>query len=177
MTSPCRCHSGRCGTRCEVPIVICVQVVRLSLTVNQRVYQGGVAKSPESARFVEWLQRVGDGVEKTYNDTMHKDLIRVPSEMVVDTLPDLISFVFPDLADEESVAKSAILTPLKVNANMVNDIIIDGLPGSIVCLYSHDQCTDGAYPFDLMQVRVCLECRRRICTHCSPTARLRMSCA
>lgn len=116
------------------------------MTVNQRVYQGGVAISPEAERFVEWLARVGDGKEVVYNDTLRKDLIRVPSEMVIDSLAELITFVFPDFADEDAVAKSAILSPLKVHAYMVNDLILDCLPGEIVSRYSFDQCIDGA-PF------------------------------
>lgn len=100
--------------------------------------------SPEAERFVQWLQRVGDGQEVVYNDSLRKDLIRMPSEMVLDSLPDLIGFVFPDLTDEDAVSKSAILTPLKVHAYMVNEIILDFLPGNVVSRYSYDRHLEGA---------------------------------
>ena len=120
-------------------------MTRLPLTTNQRVLRGGTASSPEALEFVQWLQRVGDGKEEKFADALHKDLIRVPPAMLVDSLPDLLAFVFPDFADEDAVATAAVLTPLKVNASMINDVIIDGLPGNAVFRYSFDQASEGAF--------------------------------
>ena len=76
------------------------KVRQLQLLDNMCVRR--VYDDPASAdRFAAWLLRVGDGRETTVQDT---DLIRVPSDMIVHSIAELVNSVFPDLSDNASMS-------------------------------------------------------------------------
>ena len=113
------------------------KVRQLQLLDNMCVRR--VYDDPASAdRFAAWLLRVGDGRETTVQDT---DLIRVPSDMIVHSIAELVNSVFPDLSDERLYVNRAILAPKNDDADEVNDFVVNQLTGTI-CEYKSVESFD-----------------------------------
>jgi len=125
------------------------KVRQLQLLDNMCVRR--VYDDPASAdRFAAWLLRVGDGRETTVQDT---DLIRVPSDMIVHSIAELVNSVFPDLSDERLYVNRAILAPKNDDADKVNDFVVNQLTGTI-CEYKSVESFDtnecAQYPIEYL---------------------------
>ena len=63
--------------------------------------------------------------------------------MTVANLHKLVDFVFPDLKDEKSVSRSAVLTPLNKTVDIINEMVLDKTPGDDIILFSADRLREG----------------------------------
>ena len=74
--------------------------------------------------------------------------------MVVKNLGTLIAQTFPDMADVDSVSRSAILTPLNKTVDLINDMVLDAMPGDDIFLLSADRLREGMFMSNCMVLRV-----------------------
>ena len=116
--------------------------------VNRRVR---AATSPEDAKrleeFVAWQLRIGDGVEGDEHGN-----VDLPQEMCLPPDPDhLLDCVYNDVAeqlgkDEDAVctwlAARAILTPRNMDADVLNERVLDRISGDTVDCFSADRVVD-----------------------------------
>lgn len=80
-------------------------------------------------KFAAWLLRVGDGSKPTVVGS-YDDLIRIPQEMTVNNVDDLVNSVFPDLANEQMFASRAILASRNDDADEINALVVQRLAGT-----------------------------------------------
>jgi hypothetical protein len=73
--------------------------------------------------------RIGDGDEPTVPDPRGtSNLIRLPDEMVVKSMDELIDFVFPNY-DRDTLCGNVILAPTNAHVDKVNDNVLKRMPG------------------------------------------------
>ena len=85
-------------------------------------------------------------------------MIEVPKQYLVETIDELIEKVFPDIqlgySDKYFVSHQAILTPINVNIDKMNESIMEKLPGEGKNYLSADSVADedmeNAYPTDFL---------------------------
>jgi len=107
----------------------------------------------EADRFSTWLLRIGEGREPMYDNGVVNDLIRIPEEMAVDSVDQLLVKVFPDLSNEKLFANRAILTPRNEDAEEVNRVVVERIAGSLTEYKSIDSVAveDGTcYPTEFL---------------------------
>ena len=112
------------------------------LTENMRVKMSG---SADLASFSNWLLSIGDG-------TCGDGVVDISEEMFTDedSLHSLIDFVYPDLDNnsnkEKWLAERAILCPTNLEADEVNNVLVEEFPGQKYEFKSIDtteeNCTD-----------------------------------
>ena len=104
-------------------------------------------EDPEYSAFV--LSIGEDRVEKIRMEDEGEGKDVVPLHMVetVDSVEELIQFVYHDVDDEESCARRAILSGTNDNIDALNALVLDKLCGEKIELLSADSCvTDKADP-------------------------------
>ena len=130
----------------------------LELSVNMRVHASG---DPHLEEFDKWTLDIGNGV---------KSSIKAPANMVAtriipnskdnsasegDAMAQFSEKIFPNLAenigDKSWIDGRAILAPTNKEVQMLNDILIEKLPGSSEVIRSADQIenTDGQISFNV----------------------------
>ncbi|XP_050897607.1 uncharacterized protein LOC127104474 [Lathyrus oleraceus] len=101
-------------------------------------------RSLHDQEFVEFLIRIGDGVEPTKPD----DMVRLPLHIAIPwegehSIQVLIQHIFPNLElhgwDAPYMVQRAILTPTNDDVQKLNDMIIDQFPGEEHNLLSFDE--------------------------------------
>ncbi|KAI5433936.1 hypothetical protein KIW84_020970 [Lathyrus oleraceus] len=101
-------------------------------------------RSLHDQEFVEFLIRIGDGVEPTKPD----DMVRLPLHIAIPwegehSIQVVIQHIFPDLElhgwDAPYMVQRAILTPTNDDVQKLNDMIIDQFPGEEHNLLSFDE--------------------------------------
>jgi len=123
---------------------------QFSLKTNMRANEA-------DAEFQDWLLKLGEGRLNT-KDT-HQELIEIPAQCLVDSVDELIRFVYGDELipfDQENV-KRAILSPKNQQVDQINDRILNLLDGetktyhSADSLISEDRDLDDAnFPVELI---------------------------
>eukprot|EP00112_Aurelia_sp_Birch-Aquarium-sp1_P020592 Seg5341.2 transcript_id=Seg5341.2/GoldUCD/mRNA.D3Y31 product="ATP-dependent DNA helicase PIF1" protein_id=Seg5341.2/GoldUCD/D3Y31 len=80
--------------------------------------------------FADWLLRIGDAREPMDED----ENVTLPHKVLLEsnTLPDLIDFTYPQGPNGDPVymAKRCCLTPKIINSHVINDLVLDKLPGN-----------------------------------------------
>ncbi len=118
----------------------------MALTENMRITMRILKdryNADELEEYGEFLLRIGEGREQTYPE-FGDDVIKLPENIVSKskTLDDFIDEIFPDIAqnfnDAEYMFDRAILTPLNVTVDRLNQHILDKCPGDEVELLSAD---------------------------------------
>ncbi|KAI5390770.1 hypothetical protein KIW84_075891 [Lathyrus oleraceus] len=107
-------------------------------------------RSLHDQEFVEFLIRIGDGVEPTKPD----DMVRLPLHIAISwegehSIQVLIQHIFPNLElhgwDAPYMVQRAILTPTNDDVQKLNDMIIDQFPGEEHNLLSFDEVEGDNY--------------------------------
>ena len=87
-------------------------------------------KDQDYGEFADWLLRIGDGQELTNED----DNITPPQQVLLqsNTLPYLINFTYTQGPNGDPVymAKRCCLTPKNISSHVINNLVLDRLPGS-----------------------------------------------
>ena len=117
----------------------------LKLRTNVRVQRAlalGGSSAEASAQYAEYLQRIGDGTERTYaregeGDDAQARAVRIPSDMVLPeetTLEGLVRAVYGNAAaafastDKRFLVSRTILAPRNVDVDEVNDTALRLFP-------------------------------------------------
>ena len=96
--------------------------------------------------FAEWLLRIGDGREPSNEN----DQITLPPEVHLpsNTLQEMVDATFPQgpNGDPQYMAKRCCLTPKNINSHVINDLVLQKLPGNKKTYLSIDKVvTDDAH--------------------------------
>lgn len=109
----------------------------LKLTVNMRLQQGSNRKQQEEIKdFAEWILKVGNGQLSEPNDGEVD--IDIPDDLLIksdqDPLSDIINCIYPDylarLYEKNYFEDRAILAPTHDTVNLINETMLNTLPGS-----------------------------------------------
>ncbi|KAK4509476.1 uncharacterized protein ATC70_007828 [Mucor velutinosus] len=79
------------------------------------------------------------------------DFVRIPDEMYFNStnLLDLLAAVFPNISNSSTIdqyfAKRVILTPKNQDVSVINNLLLDNLPGRKFTYYSYDQVCDPQF--------------------------------
>jgi PIF1-like helicase/Helitron helicase-like domain at N-terminus/Helicase len=126
---------------------------QLKLAINMRVQiTSDSSHAAEIQDFADFLLRIGDARHETC-PLLDKSFVKLPNDIVLRstgtrpaTLKTLISSVYENiesnLNDEMYLTNRAILTPLNIDAQKVNDEIMDSLPGTAKEYLSIDSIED-----------------------------------
>jgi len=136
-----------------------VMYLKVNMRIEKKSHERGQSLR-QLQKFSEFLLRVGDGCERTY-DERGKDVIRLPDALVNQTgsVEALVTEVFPNIRirydDKEWLCERAILTPLNVTADDLNRKILRLCPGEEVQLLSSDSVNgddrdDNAYNIEYL---------------------------
>ena len=105
--------------------------------MHEHTWGSDAGQEAEEAReFSEYLLRIGDGREPTYDD-IGEGIIRVPDDMLEpsQTLEGLIGEIYGDLAhrhqDKQYMSERTILTLKNRDVDSINDTIMQSFPGEI----------------------------------------------
>lgn len=97
------------------------QIKQLHLTINMQV-------AAEEIAFAQYLLELGNGTASVHPE-VGEDMIEVPKQYLVETIDELIEKVFPDIqlgySDKYFVSHQAILTPINVNVDKMNESIME----------------------------------------------------
>ena len=106
------------------------QVCNIRLKTNMRL-------DPQESLFSEYLLSIGEGTAQVFPD-VGDDVIQLPPELLVESLPALISKVFPKIQDgyedKYFVARRAILTPKNEYVDKINTHVMSLFPGKKFCV-------------------------------------------
>ncbi len=97
----------------------------------------------EDPDYSQFVLNVGeDKVPKTSVDLGDgkREMIQLDMVQTVDTVNELIDFVYDDLSDVESCAKKAILSGTNANIDDLNNMVLERIPGEAIELLSADSC-------------------------------------
>ena len=87
----------------------------------------------EEVEFAEHLLWIGDGVKEVFPE-IGEQVIKIASQFLVHSIEELISKVFPQIADgyedKYYVAHQAILTPKNDNVDRINAQVVQLFPGT-----------------------------------------------
>ncbi|KAK4509578.1 Vacuolar calcium ion transporter [Mucor velutinosus] len=84
----------------------------------------------------------------TLPEDIPSDFVRIPDEMYFNStnLLDLLAAVFPNISNSSTIdqyfAKRVILTPKNQDVSVINNLLLDNLPGRKFTYYSYDQVCD-----------------------------------
>ncbi|KAK4512392.1 uncharacterized protein ATC70_003091 [Mucor velutinosus] len=79
------------------------------------------------------------------------DFVRIPDEMYFNStnLLDLLAAAFPNISNSSTIdqyfAKRVILTPKNQDVSVINNLLLDNLPGRKFTYYSYDQVCDPQF--------------------------------
>ena len=100
-------------------------VYHIKLTQNMRV-------DPREIEFSKYLLSIGEGTAEVF-PAISDQVIKIPSDFLVQTLDELVAKVFPDVyegyADKYYVAHCAILTPKNEHVDKINAHVMSLFPG------------------------------------------------
>lgn len=125
-------------------------VKKYSLVENMRAY--------EDSRFSEWLLNIGNGTHDSASPDL-KDYVKIPDDLILTgKTNDLASFAFntkeqitPD--NITSQFNAAILTPLNVDADNINRLVLDRMTGDErIYLSANKIITDDEAEADLYPI-------------------------
>ena len=112
------------------------------LKINERIRRQSAKNNntTELKQFADDLEKIGDG---TYpiNQDIGSDMIKIPSNWLskASNLEEFIEEAFPNLAynynNSELMKGRAILTPKNIDANKINKLILEKMPGEIEASY------------------------------------------
>ncbi len=97
----------------------------------------------EDAEYSEFVLAIGeDRVEKITIDEEGEKKQVVPLTMVqrVETVEELIEFVYDDVSDVASCARKAVLSGTNENIDSINELVLNKLNGDTIELLSADSC-------------------------------------
>ena len=118
---------------CIYAIIPTVQVDVLRLSMNYRVKRAYGRDKVGADTWAEYLLDVGNGVVPLLQggpgEEERTPCIDVPGDMQVDTVAELIEFVFGDGHDFARMAGRAILSPFHTQADLINAQLMARLPG------------------------------------------------
>ena len=110
------------------------KVHQINLKTNMRVH-------PEEVEFSYYLLTIGEGTAQVFPG-VGEDVIKVPHNFLVRSLPELIMTVFPGIQggyeNKYYVAHRAILTPKNENVDKINAHVMSLFPGKSVVYKSAD---------------------------------------
>lgn len=90
----------------------------------------------DSCRFASWLLKIGSG------DQAEGGLVPLPSSMIVNSINDLLDFVYPGLSDSlpspDFFKDRAVLAARNGDVTQINHNILDMLGGEVVIFFSVD---------------------------------------
>ena len=120
-----------------------------SLKTNERVKRRAKAGADDKTiqelqKFAKVLEQIGDG-RYPINEEIAADAIKVPDEWLssAETLEQFIHEAFPNLQqqlyEDEFMQGRAILTPLNKDADKINNLILEQLPGRTITITSVDE--------------------------------------
>ncbi|KAK4511760.1 uncharacterized protein ATC70_007304 [Mucor velutinosus] len=141
------------------------QVRKFKLETNMRVQQALEDNNQDLAnqlqQFSSYLLQIGERKVRTVTlprDIIPSDFVRIPDEMYFNStnLLDLLAVVFPNINNSSTIdhyfAKRVILTPKNQDVSVINNLLLDNLPGRKFTYYSYDQVCDPQF-----QIQVPLE--------------------
>jgi PIF1-like helicase/DNA helicase Pif1-like protein len=126
------------------------QVYIRHLTINMRALSGSPNEPKERQQeFVDYLLRIGDGIEKTVKIPMggntFEELVEVKSRMVSKStnLNDFIDEVYPNISnieiDSDYATERTILTAKNEDVDVINEKILKKINGNEFVYYSADE--------------------------------------
>jgi len=110
----------------------------MHLTENMRVKKrcnGSQEHDAQLQQYSDFLLRVGDGVERRYPER-GEEVIKLPDEIVsksvniAQLVDEIFTHVNSQFDDKNYLCERAILTPLNVDVDKVNKLILEKCPGS-----------------------------------------------
>ncbi|KAK4516578.1 Chitinase 2 [Mucor velutinosus] len=104
-------------------------------------------------QFSSYLLQIGERKVRTVTlpEDIPSDFVRIPDEMYLNStnLLDLLATVFPNISNSSTIdqyfAKRVILTPKNQDVAVINNLLLDNLPGRKFTYYSYDQVCDSQF--------------------------------
>ncbi|KAK4515822.1 uncharacterized protein ATC70_010779 [Mucor velutinosus] len=133
------------------------QVRKFKLETNMRVQQALEDNNQDLAnqiqQFSSYLLQIGERKVRTVTlfGDIPSDFVRIPDEMYFNStnLLDLLAAVFPNISNSLTIdqyfAKRVILTPKNQDVSVINNLLLDNLPGRKFTYYSYDQVCDPQF--------------------------------
>ncbi|KAK4511694.1 uncharacterized protein ATC70_007237 [Mucor velutinosus] len=132
---------------------------KFKLETNMRVQQALEDNNQDLAnqiqQFSSYLLQIGERKVRTVTlprDIIPSDFVRIPDEMYFNStnLLDLLAVVFPNINNSSTIdhyfAKRVILTPKNQDVSVINNLLLDNLPGrKFTYYYSYDQVCDPQF--------------------------------
>jgi hypothetical protein len=125
-------------------------VAILKLTKNLRI-----GNNPQHQQYIDYLLRIGDGIDPTYSNGICHDFVRIPDSIILPTAGNntddnyerqLIRATFPNIDSPtltpDIFSNSAILCPLNVDVNKINELATDMLHARETHTYTSVDYTD-----------------------------------
>lgn len=137
------------------------QVQSMRLHTNMRVQQALESNDSDLAaelqQFAEYLLQVGQGTVPTLRlpENRSTNLIPIPQDMLLpgDNLLNLIRSIYFDIAssalDPEYFVERAILTAKNKDVKVINNLLLNCLPGHTVSYVSHDRTLDEEHQMEM----------------------------
>jgi hypothetical protein len=137
------------------------QVQSMRLHTNMRVQQALDSNDSDLAaelqQFAEYLLQVGQGTVPTLRlpGNRSTNLIPIPQNMLLpgDNLLNLIRSIYFDIAnsalDPEYFVERAILTAKNKDVKVINNLLLNCLPGHTVSYVSHDRTLDEEHQMEM----------------------------
>jgi ATP-dependent DNA helicase PIF1 len=108
------------------------------LTISQRIanFTSNNNNYDDALEFYNYLMRIGNGTEQTFNQYGEEDMVRLPNHMVSEArnLEEFfVDKVYPSLdincSDTNFIMSRAILTPLNEDVDVINTIALQKISG------------------------------------------------
>ena len=140
------------GSRADV-VSVCINRSHLwrhvqlkKLTINMRLHTLLAQDSHEVSEFSKFLLRVGEGTEpENSNEMIHIDRkYVVPGDKICDLVSSVYGKIKDNYADSDYIAQRIILCPKNETCDLINNYVIDQLPGKCAALFSADSVEESA---------------------------------
>ncbi len=102
-------------------------------------------RDKEDPEYSQFVRRIGeDKIEKVVleGENGSEELVSLDLVQHVESMEQLIDFVYDDISNEQSCTKRAILSGTNANIRELNDMVLDKMPGDIIELFSADSCVE-----------------------------------
>ncbi|KAJ8976679.1 hypothetical protein NQ317_004763 [Molorchus minor] len=115
----------------------CVKHSLQVLNFGQYNLLRNVRVDPNQQQFSDWLLNLGNDTLPIFRATNYGNIIQIPPQCVADSKNALLDFCLGNLNFDE-IRNRAILTPLNVTCDEINNDVIHRLPGEIKTYLSAD---------------------------------------
>ena len=119
---------------------------RINMRVLNRLNDVDASNRECLQHYAEWLLQLGEGKIQHVPDMPYCDVIELPKEVCVDSEDDVVRHAYHDLhihyKDPEWLAARGILATKNTTVDILNDKIMEELPGETITLRSVDSVAD-----------------------------------